>query len=296
MEKIVESVPNFSEGRDPEKIERIVGAFRNRADVLLLDYSADADHNRMVATVAGSPEAVAAAVVEAVGQAVALIDLTRHSGRHPRIGAADVVPFIPLRGMTVAEASALAADVGRRIAERYFLPVYLYEDSATAPHRHNLADVRRGEFEGLSDKMLQPEWKPDFGPAHPHPTAGAAVVGARSPLIAFNVVLDSDNIEIARAVARRIRFSSGGLPACKAIGVDLQSRGCVQVSMNLTDYRQTSMYAAFEAVRREAEQLGVAVAGSELIGLVPMQAVADVAAEALHLEKFSVNRIIETFI
>ena len=296
MKKIVECVPNFSEGRDLEKIEQIVGAFRAKPDIKLLDYSNDTDHNRMVITLIGEPGAVQNAVVEAVGIAIREIDLTKHSGQHPRMGAADVIPFIPIQGMSLNEADILAQETGKILAEKYDLPVYLYEKSATATHRKNLADVRRGEFEGLIEKMQLPEWAPDFGPKHRHPTAGASIVGARMPLIAFNVNLHSTNLKIADAIAKKIRFSNGGLRYCKAMGVELKSQNCVQVSMNLTDYAQTSIYQAVEMVRMEAGRYGVNVSGCELIGLLPMQAVVDTAAYYLGLENFSARQIIESHI
>ncbi len=277
-----------------EKIERIVGAFRGREGVKLLDYSADRDHNRMVVTAVGEPEAMKAAVLDAIGLAVELIDLRTHSGGHPRIGAADVVPFIPVRGMAMEEAAELAREVAREAASRYGLPVYLYEKAASAPHRENLADVRRGQFEGLAAKMAQPEWKPDFGPAAPHPTAGASVIGARQYLIAYNVNLNTQDLDVARAVARRVRGSGGGLRFCKAMGVDLAEKGIVQVSMNLTDYTQTAVYRAHEMVRMEAARYGVTVAGGELIGLMPIEALVDTAAYYLGLDGFDTSRILES--
>lgn len=294
MKKIVECVPNFSEGRDRDKIEAIAGAFRGKEGVKLLDYSADRDHNRMVVTAVGEPEALKAAVVEAIGVAVEVIDLRVHTGEHPRIGAADVVPFIPVRGVTMEEAVELSKDVAREVAQRYGLPVYLYERSASAPHRTNLADVRKGQFEGLADKMLTPEWKPDFGPDSPHPTAGAAVIGARMYLIAYNVNLNTDRLDIAKAIARRIRHSNGGLRYCKAMGVDLAEKGIAQVSMNLTDYTQTAIYQAQEMVRMEAARYGVTIAGGELIGLMPLGALVDTAAYYLGLEDFDESRILES--
>lgn len=294
MKKIVECVPNFSEGRDKDKIEAIAGAFRGKEMVKLLDYSADRDHNRMVVTAVGEPEALKAAVVEAIGVAVEVIDLRVHTGEHPRIGAADVVPFIPVRGVTMEEAVELSKDVAREVAQRYGLPVYLYERSASAPHRTNLADVRKGQFEGLADKMLTPEWKPDFGPDSPHPTAGAAVIGARMYLIAYNVNLNTDRLDIAKAIARRIRHSNGGLRYCKAMGVDLAEKGIAQVSMNLTDYTKTAIYQAQEMVRMEAARYGVTIAGGELIGLMPLGALVDTAAYYLGLEDFDESRILES--
>ena len=294
MDKMVECVPNFSEGRDLEKVERIVDAFRAKENIKLLDYSNDKDHNRMVVTLIGEPGAVKNAIIEAVGIAVREIDLTKHEGRHPRMGAADVIPFIPIKGMTIDDADALAEEVALTLAEKYDLPVYLYEKSASAEHRRNLANVRKGEFEGLLEKMKLPEWKPDFGPKERHPTAGASIVGARMPLIAFNVNLHTTHWEIADKIAKKVRFINGGLRCCKAIGIDLKDKGMVQVSMNLTDYTKTAIYQAVEMVRSEAQRYGVNVAGCELIGLLPLQAVADTAAYYLGLENFSTKQILES--
>jgi len=294
MNKIVECVPNFSEGRDLEKVERIVNAFRAKENVKLLDYSNDKDHNRMVITVIGEPEAIKNAVIEAVGIAVKEIDLTKHEGQHPRMGAVDVIPFIPIKEMTILEADELAKEVGKIVAEKYDLPVFLYEKSASASHRENLATVRKGEFEGLIDKMKLPEWKPDFGSEERHPTAGAVAVGARMPLIAFNVNLNTDRLEIADAIAKKVRYLGGGLRFCKAMGVELKDQGIVQVSMNLTDFTRTSIYQAVEMIRFEAQRYGITIAGSELIGLVPLQAVVDTASYYLGLENFSIKQILET--
>ena len=294
MDKIIECVPNFSEGRDLEKIERIVHVFRAKDNVKLLDYSSDKDHNRMVVTVIGTPEAIKNCIVEAVGVAIELIDLTKHKGQHPRIGAADVIPFIPLKGMTIDEADVVAKETGKILAEKYRLPVYFYEQSATVEHRKNLAAIRKGGFEGLYEKMKLPDWKPDVGPVTPHPTAGASVVGARIPLIAFNVNLHTTRFEIADEIAKKVRFIGGGLPYCKAMGVDLNDRGMMQISMNLTDYTKTTIYQAVEMIRSEAGLYGVSIAGCELIGLVPMQAVVDTVSYYLKLEGFSLNQILET--
>ena len=294
MDKIIECVPNFSEGRIPEKIERLISVFRAKENVKLLDYSNDKDHNRMVVTVIGEPEAIKNTVVEAVGIAIETIDLTTHKGQHPRLGAADVIPFIPIKGMTIEEADTLAKETGRILAEKYRLPVYLYEKSASSEHRRNLAAIRKGEFEGLFKKMKLPEWKPDWGPEEPHPTAGASIVGARAPLIAFNVNLHTTNFDIADKIAKKIRFIGGGLRFCKAIGVDLKSQGLMQISMNLTDYTRTSIYQAVEMIRFEAQRYGVSVAGCELVGLIPLQAVVDTASYYLGLNGFSMNRILET--
>jgi glutamate formiminotransferase len=292
--KIMECVPNFSEGRDRKIVEKIADAFRAKEGVRMLDYSSDADHNRMVVTAVGRPGALKAAVLEAIGIAVEQINLNRHTGQHPRIGAADVVPFIPLRGCTMEEAVALSKEVGEAVARQYKLPVFFYEESASAPHRANLADVRKGEFEGLDQKLLSPEWIPDCGPTRKHPTAGAVAIGARAPLIAYNVNLGTANPAIARHIAAKVRYSGGGLRNCKAMGVELKERGIVQVSMNLTDYSHTSLYQALEFVRMEARRYGVPVVGSEIIGLVPLDALADAASYYLQLENFSAKQVLET--
>ncbi len=291
--KIMECVPNFSEGRDLGKIEKIIEPFRARQGVKLLDYSNDEDHNRLVVTVVGEPEALKAALLEAVGQAVALIDLNRHVGQHPRMGAVDVIPFIPIKGCTMDEAIALSKEVGEQIATLYQVPVFLYEKSATAPHRENLAAVRKGEFEGMAEKIKLAEWQPDFGPAERHPTAGTVAVGARMPLVAYNVNLGTADLNIASDIARKIRFIGGGLRYCKAMGVELKERGIVQVSINMTDYTRTALYRAFELVKIEARRYGVAVVGSEIIGLVPMEALIDTASFYLGLENFSMNQVLE---
>ncbi|KKB58114.1 glutamate formimidoyltransferase [Parabacteroides goldsteinii] len=291
--KIMECVPNFSEGRDLGKIEKIIEPFRARQGVKLLDYSNDEDHNRLVVTVVGEPEALKAALLEAVGQAVALIDLNRHSGQHPRMGAVDVIPFIPIKGCTMDEAIALSKEVGEQIATLYQVPVFLYEKSATAPHRENLAAVRKGEFEGMAEKIKLAEWQPDFGPSERHPTAGTVAVGARMPLVAYNVNLGTADLNIASDIARKIRFIGGGLRYCKAMGVELKERGIVQVSINMTDYTRTALYRAFELVKIEARRYGVAVVGSEIIGLVPMETLIDTASFYLGLENFSMNQVLE---
>lgn len=293
MNKIMECVPNFSEGRDKQKIEKIADCFRGKENVKLLDYSSDADHNRSVITVVGEPDSLKAAVIEAIGKAVELIDMTKHSGQHPRMGAVDVVPFIPIKGVTVEDAIALSKEVGETVAEKYNLPVFLYEKSASAPHRENLAAVRKGEFEGMAEKIKQDEWKPDFGPAERHATAGTVAIGARMPLVAYNVNLGTDNLEIATAIAKKVRFIGGGLRFCKGMGVALEDRGITQVSMNLTDYTKTAIYRAHEMVRMEAQRYGVPVVGGEVIGLVPMEALVDTAAYYLGLENFSMSQVLE---
>lgn len=293
MNKIMECVPNFSEGRDLQKIDKIVAPFRGKQGVKLLDYSNDEDHNRLVVTVVGEPEPLRDAVLEAIGVAVELIDLNHHQGQHPRMGAVDVVPFIPIRNVTMEEAVALSKEVGKDVAKRYNLPVFLYEKSASAPHRENLAAVRKGEFEGMAEKIKQPEWHPDFGLAERHPTAGTVAIGARMPLVAYNINLNTPSLEIAHDIAKKIRFIGGGLRYCKAMGVELKDRGITQVSINMTDYTRTSLYRAFELVRVEARRYGVSIVGSEIIGLVPMEALIDTASYYLGLENFSMEQVLE---
>lgn len=293
MNKIMECVPNFSEGRDLQKIDKIVAPFRGKQGVKLLDYSNDEDHNRLVVTVVGEPEPLRDAVLEAIGVAVELIDLNHHQGQHPRMGAVDVVPFIPIRNVTMEEAVALSKEVGKEVAKRYNLPVFLYEKSASAPHRENLAAVRKGEFEGMAEKIKQPEWHPDFGLAERHPTAGTVAIGARMPLVAYNINLNTPSLEIAHDIAKKIRFIGGGLRYCKAMGVELKDRGITQVSINMTDYTRTALYRAFELMRVEARRYGVSIVGSEIIGLVPMEALIDTASYYLGLENFSMEQVLE---
>lgn len=289
----MECVPNYSEGRDLVKFEKIVDAFRGREGVKLLDYSSDKDHNRSVITVIGEPEALAEAVIDSIGRAVELIDLTQHEGQHPRMGVADVVPFIPIRGCSIEDADRIAKYVAKTVGEKFGYPSFLYEYSASAPHRANLADVRRGQFEGLAEKMRDPLWQPDFGPRHPHPTAGAGAIGAREALIAYNINLDTSNVEIAKAIARRVRHINGGFRYVKAMGVLLRDRNVAQVSMNLVNYNGTAVYQVFEAVKSEARRYGVNVIGSELIGLVPMKALLDCAEYYLQIENFSMDKVLE---
>ena len=293
LNTIMECVPNFSEGRDLAKVEKIVDAFRGREGVKLLDYSSDKDHNRTVVTVIGEIEPLGDAVIEAIGIAAQVIDLTHHQGEHPRMGAADVVPFIPVKNCTVEQADALAKKVGKEVAERFNIPSFLYEKSASAPHRENLANIRKGQFEGMFEKMKLPEWKPDFGPDAPHPTAGVFAVGARMPLVAFNVNLDTPNLQIAKDIAARVRHSSGGYAFIKALGVMLEERHIAQVSMNLTDYTHTAIYRAYEAVKMETRRYGVNVVGTEIIGMVPMAALIDCAEYYLQVENFSLKQVLE---
>ncbi|MCT4508412.1 MAG: glutamate formimidoyltransferase [Tepidibacter sp.] len=294
MAKIVQCVPNFSEGRDLEKIEKIVDPLRGKEGVKLLNYEADKDYNRVVVTVIGEPEAVKNAVVEAIGVAAKEIDMTKHEGQHSRMGATDVVPFIPIKEMGMDEAVELANSCAKEVWEKHNVPVFLYEKAATKPDRENLATVRKGQFEGMSEKLKDPNWHPDFGENKIHPTAGITAVGARMPLIAYNINLDTTNIEIANKIARCIRHSNGGFRFCKAGPVEIPERNIVQVTMNLTDYTKTSMYRVFETVRMEAKRYGVNVMGSEVVGLVPMEAIADTAAYYLGLENFGMDKILET--
>jgi glutamate formiminotransferase / 5-formyltetrahydrofolate cyclo-ligase len=292
--QIIECVPNFSEGRDLAKIEKIVQSFRSRPGVKLLDYQRDEDHNRLVVTVVGEPAALKTSVLEAMAAAIELIDMRVHQGQHPRMGAVDVVPFVPIRNLTRRDAVELSREVAAAAAEKFKLPVFLYEESATAAHRRNLADIRKGQFEGMPEKIQQPDWKPDFGPAEVHPSAGVTAVGARMPLVAYNVNLGTANLDIANDIARKVRHLSGGLRFCKAIGVELKDRGIVQVSMNMTDFTRTALYRAFELVRIEARRWGVPVVGSEIVGLVPMAALIDTAAYYLQLEGFKMEQVLES--
>lgn len=295
MERIVECVPNFSEGKRKEVVEKIVGEIKKVKGVNVLDVESDADHNRSVVTFIGEPEAVGEAAFLATKKACELIDMNKHRGEHPRIGAMDVIPFVPLSNVTMEECVQLAKKVGKRIADELGIPVYLYEAAATREDRVNLSDIRKGEYEGLKKEIgSNPDRKPDYGDAKLHPTAGATVVGAREPLIAFNVNLGTEDVEIAKKIAKAVRFSSGGLKNVKAKGFVIRERGIVQVSMNLTNYKETPIFRVFEMVKREAERYGVPVIGSEIIGLVPLDAVVDVVDFYLQLENFKKNQILET--
>ncbi|MBN1956060.1 MAG: glutamate formimidoyltransferase [Anaerolineae bacterium] len=282
MEQIVECVPNFSEGRRAEVVAAIVKAMQAVLAVQLLDVQSDADHNRTVITVVGPPDGVAEAAFQGIAQAAQLIDMERHRGEHPRLGAADVVPFIPVRGVTMDECVALARRLGRRVGEELGIPVYFYEAAATRPDRVNLADVRRGEYEGLKGEIAgNPDRAPDFGPARLGP-AGATVIGARPFLVAYNAYLDTDDVQVAQRIARAVRHASGGLRYVKALGLLVE--GQAQVSMNLTDFARTPIYRAVEMIRREAARYGVQVIRTELVGLVPQQALLDAAAWYLQLD------------
>jgi glutamate formiminotransferase / formiminotetrahydrofolate cyclodeaminase len=291
MQRLVECVPNFSEGRRPEVLEAIADALRAYAHVQLLDIESDEDHNRSVFTLVAPPEAMAPAMFDAIKTAAAHIDLEQHRGAHPRIGATDVVPFVPLRDVDMAECVVLAQELGRRVGEELDIPVYLYEAAATRPDRVNLADIRHGEYEGLKAEIIDnPDRIPDFGPRRLGP-AGATVIGARAFLIAYNVFLTTSDAEIARKIAKTIRNSSGGLRYVKALG--LLVNGKAQVSMNLTDFRKTPIHVAVEMIRREAARYGVGIESSELIGMIPQQALLDASVWYLQLDNFRPEMVLE---
>ena len=285
MAALIECIPNVSEGRRDVVVASLVEAALSAAPgVVLLDRTSDADHNRSVLTFLGEGEALVAAMTALVGAALDAIDLRTHTGAHPRLGAVDVIPFVPVRGATTADCVALAKSLGRTLADRYGLPVYLYEDAASRPDRQNLANIRKGEFEGLASKMADPAWAPDFGPSAPHPSGGASVVGARAPLVAYNINLATSDLAIADRIAKAIRHLSGGYRYVKAMGVKLEARGQVQVSINMTNVEKTPLHRVFETVRSEAERLGVAVVGSEIVGLVPQAALLAAVGHYLRLE------------
>lgn len=294
MERIVECVPNFSEGRKAEVVRALVEAVEEVVGALVLGTHVDTDHNRSVITFVAPPETIVEAAVRVVGRAAELIDLNAHAGQHPRMGACDVLPFVPVRGITVEECVALAHEAGRRIWEELGVPIYFYESAAKRPERRNLADVRRGGFELLREEIAtRPERAPDVGAARIHPTAGACIVGVRPLLIAYNITLNTRDLSIAKQIARRVRERDGGLLHLKALGFELESRGVVQVSMNLTSYDVTNLHDALEAVRREAERLGVEVIASEIVGLVPQAALDRAAAHFLKLENYSHDLVLE---
>ena len=293
MKSVIECVPNISEGVDRERIDAIASAVRATPGVRLLGVSSDPSHNRSVLTFVGDAEGVSAAVDALFAAAVPRIDLTRHKGEHPRMGAVDVVPLIPIRGATVEDCVQLSRRIGASIAQHHAIPVFLYEDSASSEARRNLADIRKGEFEGFFEKIRDPKWKPDFGPEAPHPTAGVVAVGARAPLIAYNINLGTRDVSIADRIARAIRHVGGGFRYVKAMGVDLADRGCVQVSINMTNYKKSPLHRVFECVRSEAQRYGVPVIGSEIVGLAPAEALFMAAEHYLRLEEFSSDQVLE---
>lgn len=290
---IIESIPNVSEGRRTDVIERLTEAIRRTDGVRLLDHSSDTSHNRSVFTLVGDAPALKEAIVSLFETAVAQIDLRAHQGEHPRLGAVDVVPFVPIEGASMDDCIALAKDVAATVAERFALPVYLYEEASQNPARKNLEDIRRGEFEGLGAKMGSPAWTPDFGPAVPHESAGASVIGARMPLIAYNINLNTNRVDVAKKIASAIRHSSGGLRYVKAMGLLLEDRDLAQVSMNLTNYQKTPIFRVFEMVKREAERYGVTILESEIVGLVPSAALMASAEYFLQLDRFKGDQVLE---
>ena len=290
---IIESIPNVSEGRRPEVVERLAAAIRSTPGVRLLDHSSDASHNRSVFTLVGDASALKAATLALFEAALPAIDLRTHRGEHPRIGAVDVVPFVPIEDVTMQECVALARDVASTIAERFRVPIFLYEEAAATPARRNLEDIRRGEYEGLAEKMAGADWTPDFGPPAPHASAGASVIGARMPLIAYNINLNTDRLDVARRIASANRHSSGGLRYVKAMGVKLEDRNLAQVSMNLTNYEKTPIFRVFEMVKREAARYGVGILESEIVGLIPSAALTSAAEYYLQLERFGGDQVLE---
>jgi len=294
MTRLIECVPNFSEGKNKQTIDTIHTLILNHPEVTMLDFTPDADHNRTDVTLIGSPEVIKAVALEIALKCVELIDMNKHKGEHPRMGAIDVVPFIPITEVGMSECIQLANDFAKEFSEKTNVPCYLYEEAAKREDRRNLADVRRGEYEGLKAEIgTTPQKVPDYGPNKIHPTAGATAVGARFFLIAFNVNLGTTNIKIADEIAKVVRHSSGGYRYVKAKGFEIKEKGIVQVSMNLTNYQKTSIYRVFETIKNEAERYGVPVVGSEIVGLVPLEALVDSTNHYLRLEKFTVDQVLE---
>ena len=293
MKKIIESVPNFSEGRREEVVLEIVKQAEETNNVWVFDWSMDKDHNRSVVTIVGDPDAVAEAAFKMAKKASELIDLRHHTGAHPRMGAVDVIPFVPIKNSSMEECVEISKKVGKRIGEELSIPVYLYEKSATSPERANLSNIRKGQFEGFFEKIKSPQWAPDFGPNTVHPSAGVVAVGAREYLIAFNVNLRTTDVEIANKIAKAVRYSSGGYRFVKAMGVALREKGMVQVSMNMTNYKKTPLFRVFETIKREAQRYGVEVAGSEIIGMIPMDTLVKTMNFYLGIDDFTDERVIE---
>ncbi len=292
MARLVECIPNFSVSReqDPAVFQQLVDTANSVPGCTVLDVQSDGDHNRCVFTMVGSPESIGEVAFQLAKTATAAIDMTKHKGQHPRMGATDVVPFVPTMDVTLEECIALSKQVAQRIWEELQVPSFLYEDSATRPERRNLAACRKGQFEGMPEKLLQPDWAPDYGERKIHPTAGIIAIGARMPLIAYNINLDTSDLEIANQIARAIRASSGGFQYCKAIGVMLTDRNIAQVSMNMVNYEGTPIYYVFEMVRALADRYGVRIIGSELVGLTPAKALLDCAEYYLKLENFDCRK------
>ncbi|MCL2562987.1 MAG: glutamate formimidoyltransferase [Oscillospiraceae bacterium] len=290
MAKIVECIPNFSEGRDQTVVDALAATARSIPGVTLLDYSSDPSHNRSVFTLVGDPDGIAEVAFQLCKLASEKIDMREHTGEHPRMGATDVIPFVPIKDISVDECVEISKAVAKRINDELNIPIFLYEYSATRPERENLAKVRKGQFEGMPEKIKDPDWHPDFGAPVIHPTAGVTAVGARPPLVAFNINLDTDNLDIANAIAKTIRGSSGGYKYCKGIGIMLEDRNIAQVSMNMVNFEGTPLYRVFEAVRFEAQRWGVNIIGSEVIGLAPAKALIDCAEYYLKIENFDYDK------
>lgn len=290
--RLLECVPNISEGRDQEKIASIAEEIRKHRRVKLLDCSSDKDHHRSVFTFVGEPEAIQEAAFAFTLKALDLIDMRGHQGGHPRLGAVDVVPFVPIHGVEMEEAVQLAREFGKGLGKRG-IPVFFYEEAATRPERKDLPSIRKGEYEGLAEKLKDPDWKPDEGPDDFDPKSGATVVGARFPLVAYNVNLKTRDLTLAKEIARKVRFKDGGFPHVRAMGVDLKEKEMVQVSMNLTDYRVTNIPTVYEFIKEEALKKGIEVGGSEIVGLIPLGALTDVAGRYLRSEQFSPRQVIE---
>ena len=290
MAKLVECIPNFSEGRNQAVLDTLVAVAKSVPGCTLMDVQSDPTHNRSVFTLVGSPEGIEEVSFELCKKAAELIDMRKHEGAHPRMGATDVIPFVPTIGMTVEECVELSKRVAKRIWEELQIPSFLYEDSATTPERKNLATVRKGQFEGMPEKLLLPEWKPDYGERKIHPTAGITAIGARMPLVAFNVNLGTSDVQIAKKIAKVVRASSGGFKYCKAIGLLLEDRNVAQVSMNMVNYEGTPLYRVFEVIRAEAQRWGVPIIGSEVVGLTPAKALVDCAEYYLKIENFDYHK------
>ena len=292
MAKLIECIPNFSVSRetDPAVFQGLVDVANSVPGCAVLDVQTDGSHNRCVFTMVGSPAAIEEVAFQLTKKAAETIDMTKHVGQHPRMGATDVIPFVPAMDVTVQECIELSKRLGQRVWDELQIPVFLYEDSATSPARTNLAKIRKGQFEGMAEKLQQPEWAPDFGERKPHPTAGVVAIGARMPLIAFNLNLSTSDLEIAKAIAKAIRGSSGGFKYCKAIGIFLEDRKIAQVSMNMVNYEGTPLYYAYEMIRALADRYGVRIIGSELVGLTPAKALVDCAEYYLKLENFDCRK------
>ncbi|WP_346355351.1 glutamate formimidoyltransferase [Azotosporobacter soli] len=293
MGKLVECVPNFSEGRRPEVIDAIAAAVRSVDGVKLLDIKPDASHNRVVFTFVGEPQPVKRAAFAACAKATELIDMEKHEGEHPRIGASDVIPFVPVSDVSLEECVELANELGQEIAEKLSIPVYLYEAAAKQPQRKNLPDVRKGQYEGRKENIGEAQWKPDYGPAKMHPTAGAVIVGARQFLIAYNINLSTSDVSIAKKIASAIREAKGGYKYCRAMGIMIEERNLAQVTINMVNYEGTPLHRVFETVKSEAARYGVSVVGSEIVGLLPLQALLDAADFYLRLEDFDRKQVLE---